>query len=200
MDKNDHASHLFIACTLSSKNDQFQKINWWFVQTVEAIVVRTRTGLTALLSVLVFKSHLRHVIDMMLAHWWDAEHWQGGYFYLFTFLLLTLFLLFSLLFLFPGLLPLVHMMDFLYTNIPKSCKLRPLHPFPENSRSQSVNAWILKVYNSITKKITNQISKSVFSLTTLAPVRMRSINCIRSLKVAGIILSMSRLHGLCNNY
>ena len=120
MEKNDHASHLFIACTLWSKNDQFQKINWWFVQTVEAIVVRTRTGLTALLSVLDFKSHLNHVVGMMLAHWWDAEHWQGDCVYFFTFLLLTSLLLFSIFFLFPGLLPLGHVLDFLFTNVPKS--------------------------------------------------------------------------------
>ena len=49
---------------------------------------------------------------MMLAHWWDAEHWQGDCVYFYTFLLLTFLLLFSpFFFLFPGLLALGHVVD-----------------------------------------------------------------------------------------
>ena len=35
---------------------------------------------------------------------------------------------------------------------------------------------------------------------TLVPVRMSSVNCILPLKVGGVVLSMSGLYGLCNNY
>ena len=49
---------------------------------------------------------------MMLAHWWDAEHWQGDCVYFYTFLLLTFLLLFSpFFFLFPRLLALGHVVD-----------------------------------------------------------------------------------------
>ena len=35
---------------------------------------------------------------------------------------------------------------------------------------------------------------------TLVPIRMSSVNCILPLKLGGVVLSMSGLHGLCNNY
>ena len=38
------------------------------------------------------------------------------------------------------------------------------------------------------------------SFVGLVPVRTSSVNCTLPLKVGGDVLSMSELHGLCDNY
>ena len=111
-------SHLLIACLLWSKNDRFQKVNWWFAQTVVAIVVRNTHRVDSI-DVSFGLQELWDVMDMMLAHWRDAEHWQGDCVWFFTFSLLIGLFLFSLFFLFSWLLPLGCSPDFLFTKVPK---------------------------------------------------------------------------------